>query len=67
MVAVIQINRCLRKLKLVQDELHPKADKLFCEDIDMGGGGAEGGGEPHQIASELREHCNQEEMANCKA
>jgi len=43
---------------------HPEADKLFCEDIDMGG--AETGGEPRQIASGLREHYTLEQMTNRK-
>mmetsp|Transcript_44291 Transcript_44291/g.94279 ORF Transcript_44291/g.94279 Transcript_44291/m.94279 type:complete len:804 (-) Transcript_44291:58-2469(-) len=41
--------------------LHPEADKLFCEEIDVG---EEGG--PRQIASGLREHYTLEEMQDRK-
>eukprot|EP00581_Thalassiosira_minuscula_P030788 CAMPEP_0183769240 /NCGR_PEP_ID=MMETSP0739-20130205/20893_1 /TAXON_ID=385413 /ORGANISM="Thalassiosira miniscula, Strain CCMP1093" /LENGTH=237 /DNA_ID=CAMNT_0026008787 /DNA_START=17 /DNA_END=730 /DNA_ORIENTATION=+ len=37
--------------------VHPKADKLYCEEIDVG---EEGG--PRQIASGLRHHYSEEEM-----
>jgi methionyl-tRNA synthetase len=40
---------------------HPEADKLFCEEIDVG---EESG--PRQIASGLREHYTLEEMLNRK-
>jgi len=40
---------------------HPEADKLFCEEIDVG---EESG--PRQIASGLREHYTLEEMQNQK-
>lgn len=40
---------------------HPEADKLFCEEIDVG---EEGG--PRQIASGLREHYTLEEMQDRK-
>jgi len=40
---------------------HPEADKLFCEEIDVG---EEGG--PRQIASGLREHYTLEEMRDRK-
>jgi len=40
---------------------HPEADKLFCEEIDVG---EEGG--PRQIASGLREHYSLEEMQDRK-
>ena len=40
---------------------HPEADKLFCEEIDVG---EEGG--PRQITSGLREHYTLEEMQDRK-
>ena len=40
---------------------HPDADKLFCEEIELG---EEGG--PRQIASGLREHYTLEEMQDKK-
>lgn len=40
---------------------HPEADKLFCEEIDVG---EEGG--PRQIASGLRDHYTLEEMQDRK-
>jgi methionine--tRNA ligase beta chain len=39
---------------------HPEADKLFCEEIDVGEE------EPRQIASGLREHYTLEQMLNRK-
>lgn len=38
---------------------HPDADKLYCEEIDLG---EEGG--PRNIASGLRAHCTEEEMTD---
>mmetsp|Transcript_14884 Transcript_14884/g.21039 ORF Transcript_14884/g.21039 Transcript_14884/m.21039 type:complete len:799 (-) Transcript_14884:190-2586(-) len=43
---------------------HPDADKLFCEEINLGAD--DNGGEPRQIASGLREHYTLDDMMNRK-
>ena len=46
----------LRVGKIVKVWPHPKADRLWCEEIDVGEG------EPRQVASGLREWYSEEEM-----
>lgn len=51
----------IRVGEIVKVWLHPEADKLFCEEIDIG---EEGG--PRQIASGLREHYDLDQMQGRK-
>lgn len=52
----------IRVGKIVKVWNHPSAEKLFCEEVDIGD--EEGG--PRQIASGLREHYSLEDMQNRK-